>query len=70
MRVFPTSERWSADVNHLMVSSAWKRLVQHWSPPPGSGFDYATVPGSWAVLAFWPSAAVALALLVVRRRDV
>ncbi|MBP0452796.1 ABC transporter permease [Kitasatospora sp. RG8] len=67
---FSTSVRWSADVNHLMVSSAWKRLVQHWSPPPGSGFDYPTVSGSWAVLAVWPLAAVVLSLVVVRRRDV
>ncbi|MFI6843135.1 ABC transporter permease [Kitasatospora sp. NBC_00085] len=67
---FSTSIRWSADVNHLMVSSAWKRLVQHWSPPPGSGFGYATVSGSWTVLALWPLVALALALPVVRRRDV
>ncbi|MFJ3876730.1 hypothetical protein ACIPW5_04645 [Streptomyces sp. NPDC090077] len=30
----------------------------------------ATVPGSWTVYALWPLIAVALAVLVVRRRDV
>ncbi|MFG3052137.1 ABC transporter permease [Kitasatospora sp. NPDC048239] len=69
---FSTSQRWSADINHAMVASAWKRLVQHWSPPPGSGsgFDYATVTGSWIVLALWPAAAILLGLVAVRRRDV
>jgi hypothetical protein len=53
-----------------MVSAAWKRLVQNWEPDPGSLGYTATVSGSWIVYALWPVIAVALAVLVVRRRDV
>ncbi|MFF2044971.1 ABC transporter permease [Kitasatospora sp. NPDC058170] len=69
---FSTSRHWSADINHAMVASAWKRLIQGWSPPPGSGsgFQDPTVAGSWTVLALWPLAAVLLGLVAVRRRDV
>ncbi|MGN5392500.1 ABC transporter permease [Streptomyces sp. JL7001] len=68
--MFSESERWSADINHAMVSAAWKRLVQNWEPDPGSLGYTATVPGSWIVYALWPVITVALAVLVVRRRDV
>ncbi|MDH6544750.1 ABC transporter permease [Streptomyces sp. SPB4] len=69
--LFSTSRQWSADVNHVMVVSAWKRLVQNWGDLPGTSLVHdATVPASWAVYAVWPSAAVALAVVVVRRRDV
>ncbi|MGG8410191.1 hypothetical protein ACM614_28365 [Streptomyces sp. 12297] len=68
--MFSESERWSADINHAMVSPAWKRLVQNWEPDPGSLGYTATVPGSWTVYALWPLIAVALAVLVVRHREV
>ncbi|MET9602181.1 MULTISPECIES: ABC transporter permease [unclassified Streptomyces] len=68
--MFSESERWSADINHAMVSAAWKRLVQNWEPDPGSLGYTATVPGSWLVYAIWPLVTVALAVLVVRHRDV
>ncbi|MEV7833043.1 ABC transporter permease [Streptomyces subrutilus] len=68
--MFSEGHRWSADVNHAMVSAAWKRLVQNWEPDPGSPGYTATVPGSWIVYAVWPLIAVALAVAVVRRRDV
>jgi hypothetical protein len=68
--VFSPSERWSAPVNHAMVVSAWRRLVQNWGPSPDSLVFIPTVPGSWVVYALWPSAAVALAVIVARRRDV
>ncbi|WP_031154409.1 ABC transporter permease [Streptomyces xanthophaeus] len=68
--MFSESDRWSADINHAMVSAAWKRLVQNWEPDPASLGHTATVPGSWTVYALWPLIAVALAALVVRRRDV
>ncbi len=68
--MFSESARWSADINHAMVSAAWKRLVQSWEPDPGSLGHTATVPGSWIVYALWPLITVALAVLVVRRRDV
>ncbi|MFJ3965162.1 ABC transporter permease [Streptomyces sp. NPDC090036] len=68
--MFSESARWSAAVNHAMVSAAWKRLVQNWEPDPGSLIHTATVPGSWIVYALWPLIAVVLAVIVVRRRDV
>ncbi|MDG9709242.1 ABC transporter permease [Streptomyces sp. DH10] len=68
--MFSESNRWSADINHAMVSAAWKRLVQTWGPDPGSLGYTATVPGSWIVYTLWPLITVALAVLVVRRRDV
>ncbi|MFF3741175.1 ABC transporter permease [Streptomyces sp. NPDC002566] len=68
--MFSEGERWSAGVNHAMVLSAWKRLIQNWQPDPDSLGHTATVSGSWAVYAVWPLVAVALAVVVVRRRDV
>ncbi|MEV7728695.1 ABC transporter permease [Streptomyces sp. NPDC087917] len=68
--MFSESDRWSADINHAMVSASWKRLVQNWEPDPGSLGYTATVSGSWIVYALWPLITLALAVLVVRRRDV
>ncbi|KOV60594.1 ABC transporter permease [Streptomyces sp. MMG1121] len=68
--VFSPSRRWSADINHAMVATAWRRLVQNWPPQPHSRMFTATVPGSWIVYGLWPLIAVVLAVLVVRRRDV
>ncbi|GGX64056.1 ABC transporter permease [Streptomyces hiroshimensis] len=68
--MFSESNRWSADVKHALVSAAWNRLVQTWEPDPGSLGYTATITGSWIVYALWPLITVALAVLVVRRRDV
>ncbi|WP_371619416.1 ABC transporter permease [Streptomyces sp. NBC_00454] len=68
--MFSESNRWSADIRHAMVSAAWTRLVQTWEPDPGSLGYSATLPGCWIVFALWPLIAVALAVVVVRRRDV
>lgn len=68
--MFSESNRWSADVKHTLVEAAWKRLVQTWEPQPGSLAYSATVSGSWTVYALWPLVTVALAVIVVRRRDV
>ncbi|MFF9075731.1 ABC transporter permease [Streptomyces sp. NPDC014735] len=68
--MFSESDRWSADIKHAMVSAAWRRLVQNWGPQPGSLGYTATVSGSWIVYALWPLITVAVAVLVVRRRDV
>ncbi|MCT9091125.1 ABC transporter permease [Streptomyces sp. ASQP_92] len=68
--MFSESSRWSADFRHAMVSAAWTRLVAIWEPDPGSLGYTATVLGSWAVYVLWPLLAVALAVVVVRRRDV
>ncbi|QIY68093.1 ABC transporter permease [Streptomyces sp. RLB1-33] len=68
--IFSQNRRWSADVNHAMVVTAWKRLVQNWPPDPESLGYTATAAGSWIVYAVWPLVAVVLASVVVRRRDV
>ncbi|MDV9190284.1 ABC transporter permease [Streptomyces sp. SR27] len=68
--IFSQSTRWSAAVSHAMPVTAWKRLVQTWAPDPDSLAYSASVPGSWTVYALWPLIAVALAVVVVRRRDV
>ncbi|MCX4982514.1 ABC transporter permease [Streptomyces sp. NBC_00572] len=68
--IFSQSARWSAAISHAMPVTAWKRLAQNWAPDPHSLAYSATVPGSWAVYALWPLIAVALAVVVVRHRDV
>ncbi|MFB7916404.1 ABC transporter permease [Streptomyces sp. NPDC056061] len=68
--MFSESNRWSADIKHALVSAAWNRLVRTWEPEPESLGYTATVPGSWTVYALWPLLTIALAVLVVRRRDV
>ncbi|MGW2617854.1 ABC transporter permease [Streptomyces sp. NPDC001500] len=68
--MFSERDRWSADVRHALVSAAWTRLVQPWGPEPGSLGHAPTVPGSWTVYALWPLVTLAVAVLVVRRRDV
>ncbi|WP_372343337.1 ABC transporter permease [Streptomyces sp. KL116D] len=66
---FSSREPWVQRIDHLMVQSAWQRLVTlyGWGPEAYGG---ATVAGAWTVFAVWPLVAVALALLVVRHRDV
>ncbi|MFF1906228.1 ABC transporter permease [Kitasatospora sp. NPDC058218] len=68
--MFSESNRWSADVKHALVSAAWHRLVQPWEPDPDSLGYTATVPGCWLVYVLWPLVTLALAVVVVRRRDV
>ncbi|MFJ9522253.1 ABC transporter permease subunit [Kitasatospora sp. NPDC101801] len=68
--LFAPSKQWSADVNHLMVVSAWRRLVQTWGQLPDDPIRVAGVPESWAVFVLWPLVALGAALLVIRRRDV
>ncbi len=68
--MFSESERWTADLRHAMVAAAWKRLVEIWEPGPDSLAYTATPAGSWAVYVLWPLITVALAVVVVRRRDV
>ncbi|MFF4498471.1 ABC transporter permease [Streptomyces sp. NPDC001546] len=68
--MFSESNRWSADIKHTIISAAWTRLVQIWEPDPGSLGYTATLPGCWIVYTLWPLATVALAVAVVRHRDV
>lgn len=67
---FSTRRPWSSDVNHAMVLSAWQRLTQTYGPPEAVGSLYASFTGSWIVYAVWPLTAIAVALVVIRRRDV
>jgi ABC-2 type transport system permease protein len=66
---FGSSEPWAERMHQAMVQSAWQRLVTlyGWGPEAYGG---ATVAVAWTVFAAWPLIAVALALFVVRRRDV
>ncbi|MGW2788022.1 ABC transporter permease [Streptomyces populi] len=68
--MFSEGNRWSADVRHTLVAAAWNRLVQPWEPDPKSLGHTATIPGSWIVYMLWPMITVALAVLVVKHRDV
>ncbi|MFB7711032.1 ABC transporter permease [Streptomyces sp. NPDC056105] len=54
---------------NAMVRNAWQRLAQIYGTP-AEAYDGATVAGSWTVFVLWPLVALALALIVVRRRDV
>ncbi|MCD9143070.1 ABC transporter permease [Streptomyces albireticuli] len=70
---FSTEKRWSAEVRNMMVDSAWQRLTMDWVPSQADSLiplHTATLTQSWVAYALWPTAAVALALVLVRRRDV
>lgn len=67
--LLPT-KRWSADLDHAMVVSAWEWLTADRVPVSHPGFNVATITGSWIVCAAWPLAVLVPALVVVRRRDV
>ena len=67
---FTTRHPWSADLNHAMVLAAFQRLTETYGPPGDLSTIYATFTGSWVVYAAWPLAAMVLAVLVIRRRDV
>lgn len=64
---------WVNDLHNATPFAAWQRLVigsgNLWQPGPGE-FAPATITGSWLVYAAWPIIAMALALVIVRRRDV
>jgi ABC-2 type transport system permease protein len=67
---FSITMRWSAEINHAMVITAWERLVALWVEPSGDGFYRPGVTESWIVYAARPLVSVLVALLVIRRRDV
>jgi ABC-2 type transport system permease protein len=67
---FTSRHPWSADLNHAMVLAAFQRLTETYGPPADVSTLYASFAGSWVVYAAWPLAAMVLALLVIRRRDV
>ncbi|WP_030061651.1 ABC transporter permease subunit [Streptomyces novaecaesareae] len=66
---FTETYRWSADLLHAMPLPAWKRLalisLTHQRPT-----EYpATVAGAWTTYAVWPLVSLAVAAVVIRRRD-
>jgi hypothetical protein len=67
---FSITNRWSAEINHAMVLTAWDRLRMYDVQTAGDGFHHPTVTESWIVYAAWPLVAIILAMIVVRRRDV
>ncbi|MET7927164.1 ABC transporter permease [Streptomyces sp. NPDC005349] len=66
---FSSRKPLSVTFANAMVRNAWQRLAQIYGTPP-EAYNEATVAGSWTVYVLWPLVALALALLVVRRRDV
>ncbi|MFI5894584.1 hypothetical protein ACIA5D_31235 [Actinoplanes sp. NPDC051513] len=58
------------EIHHAMILSAWQRLTHAHGVPEAVGSLYAPVRESWIVYAAWPLAVVALAIVVIRRRDV
>ncbi|MER5957471.1 ABC transporter permease [Streptomyces sp. NPDC001893] len=66
---FSSRKPLSVTFAHAMVRNAWQRLAQIYGTP-AEAYNGATVAGSWTVFVLWPLVALALALVVVRRRDV
>ncbi|MET7534967.1 ABC transporter permease [Streptomyces sp. NPDC005507] len=66
---FSSRKPLSVTFANAMVRNAWQRLAQIYGTPP-EAYNGATAAGSWTVYVLWPLVALALALLVVRRRDV
>ncbi|MFB7418173.1 ABC transporter permease [Streptomyces sp. NPDC056121] len=66
---FSSRKPLSVTFANAMVRNAWQRLAQIYGTP-AEAYNGATVAGSWTVFVLWPLVALALALVVVRRRDV
>ncbi|MEV6699792.1 ABC transporter permease [Streptomyces sp. NPDC051453] len=66
---FSSRKPLSAAFANAMVRNAWQRLAQIYGTP-AEAYNGATVAGSWTVYVLWPLVTLALALVVVRRRDV
>ncbi|MER5931701.1 ABC transporter permease [Streptomyces sp. NPDC002054] len=62
--------RWVKEIGNAMPLSAWRRLVTNPERANGLGKYPLTVGEAWIVYGAWAAAAVTIAVLVVRRRDV
>jgi ABC-2 type transport system permease protein len=62
--------RWVKEIGNAMPLSAWERLVTNPEGAHDLGKYPLTVTEAWIVYGAWATAAVAIAVLVVRRRDV
>ena len=69
-QMFSTRVRWTAELHHAMVFSAWQRLTLSYGSPDAVGRLYPPFVESWLAYVGWPAVALGLALVVVRRRDV
>jgi hypothetical protein len=67
---FSLHRRWSAEVNHMMILPAWERLVDTWPHHDTPGLHRAGIGESWVAYAGWPLLALAVGVLVIRRRNV
>ncbi|NUK05374.1 ABC transporter permease [Streptomyces lunaelactis] len=62
--------RWVKEIGNAMPLSAWERLVTNPERAHDLGKYPLTVTEAWIVYGAWATAAAAIAVLVVRRRDV
>jgi ABC-type transport system involved in multi-copper enzyme maturation permease subunit len=62
--------RWVKEIGNAMPLSAWERLVTNPERAHDFGKYPLTITEAWIVYGAWTTAAVAIALLVIRRRDV
>ncbi|MEU3191444.1 ABC transporter permease [Streptomyces sp. NPDC006992] len=62
--------RWVKEIGNAMPFSAWERLVMNPERARDLGKYPLTSTEAWIVYGAWATAAVAIAVLVVRRRDV
>ncbi|MFE1794972.1 ABC transporter permease [Streptomyces sp. NPDC059517] len=62
--------RWVKEIGNAMPLSAWERLVTNPEREHDLGRYPLTVAEAWIVYGAWATAAVAVTVLVVRRRDV
>ncbi|MFI2375901.1 ABC transporter permease [Streptomyces sp. NPDC018964] len=61
--------RWVKEIGNAMPLSAWERLVMNPERAHDLGKYPLAITEAWLVYGAWATAAVAIALLVVRRRD-
>ncbi|WP_035840655.1 ABC transporter permease [Kitasatospora azatica] len=66
---FTDTYRWTADLSHAMPLTAWRRLAQVDLTDQFVSHYPATVGGAWITFAAWPLLAVAIAVVVIHRRD-
>ncbi|MBQ0985182.1 ABC transporter permease [Streptomyces sp. F63] len=62
--------RWVKEIGNAMPLSAWERLVKNPERAHNLGAYPLTVTEAWIVYGAWATAAVAVAVFVVRHRDV
>ncbi|KQV17123.1 MULTISPECIES: ABC transporter permease subunit [unclassified Kitasatospora] len=64
----PSVHQWANDLYGMFPYYAWRTCLSQTHPRSGAALP--TVAESWTAFALWPLAAVVIAVLAVRRRDV